>query len=203
MPKQPIELMFGTYRRQLLATLLLRPGERFHVRELGRMTGYSPGSIHRELKVLAETGLLLRDHVGNQVLYQANRDCPIFEELAAIFRKTIGLASLLQSALQTLSDKIDFAFVFGSMASGRQTSSSDLDVMVLGDLVLLDVVKELSPLQPVLGREINPVAMTTDHFVSQLDKQERFAMRVVDEPKVFVNGDERDFAQLVKDRAAR
>jgi len=137
------------------------------------------------------------------VLYQANRDCPIFEELAAIFRKTIGLASILQSALQTLSDKIDFAFVFGSMASGRQTSSSDLDVMVLGDIVLLDVVKELSPLQPVLGREINPVAMTTDRFVSQLDKQERFAMDVVDEPKVFVKGDERDFAQLVKDRAAR
>jgi len=203
MPKQPIELMFGTYRRQLLATLLLRPDERFHVRELGRMTGFSPGSIHRELKAMADTGLLLRSHVGNQVLYQANRDCPIFEELAAIFRKTIGLATLLQDALLGLSDKIDLAFVFGSMATGRQSSASDVDVMVLGDLELLDVVKALSPLQPVLGREINPVVMTTDRFVSQLDKQERFAMRLVDEPKVFVKGDECDFAKLVEDRAAR
>ena len=55
MPKQPIELMFGAYRRQLLATLLLRPDEKFHVRELGRMTGMSAGSIHRELKVMSET----------------------------------------------------------------------------------------------------------------------------------------------------
>jgi predicted nucleotidyltransferase len=202
MPKQPIELMFGTYRRQLLATLLLRPDERFHVRELGRMTGFSPGSIHRELKAMADTGLLLRSHVGNQVLYQANRDCPIFEELAAIFRKTIGLATLLQDALLGLSDKIDLAFVFGSMATGRQSSASDVDVMVLGDLELLDVVKALSPLQPVLGREINPVVMTTDRFVSQLDKQERFAMRLVYEPKVFVKGDEREFAELTQDQSA-
>lgn len=167
------------------------------------MTGFSPGSIHRDLKAMADTGLLLRSHVGNQVLYQANRDCPIFEELAAIFRKTIGLATLLQDALLGLSDKIDLAFVFGSMATGRQSSASDVDVMVLGDLELLDVVKALSPLQPVLGREINPVVMTTDRFVSQLDKQERFAMRLVYEPKVFVKGDERDFAKLVEDRAAR
>ena len=132
MPKQAIELMFGNYRRQLLARLLLRPDERFHVRELGRMTGFSPGSIHRELKVMAESGLLLRERVGNQVFYQANRACPIYEELAAIFRKTIGLANILQDALRSVSDRIDFAFVFGSIASGQQTSASDLDVMVLG-----------------------------------------------------------------------
>jgi predicted nucleotidyltransferase len=203
MPKQPIELMFGAYRRALLATLLLRPDERYHVRELARMTDISAGSIHRELKVMAAAGMLLRNRIGNQVFYQANRACPIFEELAAIFRKTIGLATLLQDALLDLSDKIDLAFVFGSMATGQQTSSSDVDVMVLGNLALLDVVKALSPLQQVLGREINPVAMTADRFTSQLDNQERFAIRVLEEPKVFVKGDEREFAQLVEDRAAR
>ena len=178
MPKQPIELMFSTYRRQLLATLLLRPDERFHVRKLARMTGLSAGSIHRELKVMAESGLLRRERVGNQVLYRSNQDCPIFQELAAIFRKTVGLATLLQDALQDLADKIDITLVFGSMATGRQTSSSDVDVMVMGNLALLDVVKALSPLHQVLGREINPVVMTTDRFVSQLDNQESFAMRV-------------------------
>jgi len=203
MPKQPIDLMFGTYRRQLLATLLLRPDERFHVRELGRMTGFSPGSIHRELRIMADSGLLLRERVGSQVFYQANRVCPIYAELAAIFRKTIGLANILQGALRSASDKIDFAFVFGSMASGQQTSSSDLDVMILSDLALLDVVRALSPLQQELGREINPVAMTVSRFLAQLDKQERFAMHVVEEPKIFVIGNDREFAEFVENRAAR
>ena len=203
MPKQPIDLMFGAYRRRLLATLLLRPGERYHVRELGRMTGISPGSIHRELKAMAESGLLLREQVGNQVLYQANEACPIYSELAAIFRKTLGLADLLCDALQPLDDKIELAIVFGSMASGRQNSASDVDVLVLGNLELIEVVKPFSSVQQSIGREINPVIMTVDRFVAQLDKQEPFAIRVQEEPKIFVKGSEREFAKLVEDRATR
>jgi predicted nucleotidyltransferase len=203
MPKQPIELMFGSYRRQLLATLLLRPGERFHVRELGRMTGFSPGSIHRELKVLAESGLLRQTRVGNQVHYQSNPDCPIFEELASIFRKTAGLADLLQGALHELAETIDIAFVFGSMATGRQVPSSDVDVMVLGNVQLFDVVKALSSLSEVLGREINPVVMTTETFVVDLGKKKRFATNIMSEQKVFVIGSEREFAKLAQDQSAR
>jgi len=202
MPKQPIELMFGTYRRQLLATLLLRPDERFHVRELGRMTGFSPGSIHRELKILAKSGLLRQKRVGNQVLYQSNPDSPIFEELASIFRKTAGLADLLQDALWELAEKIDMAFVFGSMATGRQTPSSDVDVIVLGDVQLIDVVKALSPVSETLGREMNPVVMTAIGFLADLGKKKRFATRVLDEQKIFVIGSEREFAELTQDQSA-
>jgi len=201
MHKQPIELMFGAYRRQLLATLLLRPDEKVHLRELGRMTGIPAGSIHRELKVLAESGLLLREHSGNQVFYQANQACSIYSELAAIFRKTIGLADLLSDALQDLDAKIELAFVFGSMASGRQVSSSDVDVLVLGHLKMFEVVKALAPIQAKLGREINPVVMSVQNFVAQLDNQERFAMRLLDEPMVFVKGDKGEFAKLAENQA--
>ena len=85
---QPAEILFGNYRRQVLALLLLRPEERFHVREIARLTGIPAGSLHRELKLLAEAELLVRQSVGRQVYYQANRQSPIFEELAGIFRKT-------------------------------------------------------------------------------------------------------------------
>lgn len=131
MTKQPIEFMFSPYRRQLLASLLLRPDEQFHVRELGRMTGISAGSLHRELKAMAESGLLLREKIGNQVFYRADTHCTIYEELAAIFRKSMGMASLLHNALSGLGGKIQVAFVFGSMASGQQKAGSDIDVCVL------------------------------------------------------------------------
>jgi len=113
-----------------------------------------------------------------------------------IFRKTIGLADLLIDALQGLDAKIELALVFGSMASGRQVSSSDIDVLVLGNLRLVEVVKALAPVQAKLGREINPVVMSVQNFVAQLEKQDRFAMRLLDEPKIFVKGDEGEFAKL-------
>ncbi|RLA30113.1 MAG: nucleotidyltransferase domain-containing protein [Gammaproteobacteria bacterium] len=192
--------MFSPYRRQLLARLLLRPDEQFHVRELARMTGISAGSLHRELKAMSESGLLLREKIGQQVFYRADTQCTIYAELAAIFRKTLGLAYLLRNALSGIAGKIQLAFVFGSMASGRQNPGSDIDVCVLGDVSLLEVVKALSTVQETLGREINPVVMTTRKFADQSAKQDRFVTRVASEPKVFVNGNEHDFAKLVEDR---
>lgn len=201
MSKQPIEFMFSPYRRQALAVLFLRPDEQFHVRELERMTGVSAGSLHRELKAMAESGLLLRENIGNQVFYRANTECSIYEELASIFRKTIGLTSLLQDALLDLGDKIDVAFVFGSMASGRQTAGSDLDICVLGEVSLLEVVKALSPVQETLQREINPVVMTPQKFSDQSRKKDRFVTRVLSEPILFVKATRDELAELTEDWA--
>ncbi len=201
MSKQPIEFMFSPYRRQALAVLFLRPDEKFHVRQLERMTGVSAGSLHRELKAMAESGLLLREKIGNQVFYQANTDCSIYEELAAIFRKTVGLTSLLQDALSGLGDKIQIAFVFGSMASGRQTAGSDLDICVLGGVSMLEVVRALSPVQDTLQREVNPVVMTPKKFSDLSRKNDRFVTRVLSEPVLFVKANRDELAELTEDRA--
>ena len=201
MPKQPIEFMFSPYRRQALAVLFLRPDEQFHVRQLERMTGVSAGSLHRELKAMAESGLLLREKIGNQVFYRANTGCSIFEELASIFRKTIGLTSLLQDALSDLGDKIEVAFVFGSMASGRQTAGSDLDICVLGEVSLREIVKALSPVQETLQREINPVVMTPKKFSDQSKKKDRFVTRMLSAPILFVKATRDELAKLTEDRA--
>ncbi|MEL7185105.1 MAG: nucleotidyltransferase domain-containing protein [Pseudomonadota bacterium] len=200
MPKQPIEFMFSPYRRQVLAVLFLRPDEKFHVRELERMTGVSAGSLHRELKAMAESGLLLREKLGNQVFYRVNTNCTIYEELAAIFRKTMGLTSLLHEALSDLGDRIKVAFVFGSMASGHQTEGSDLDVCVLGEVSLLEVVKALSRVQESLQREVNPVVMTPKKFSDLFGKKDRFVTRVLSEPILFVKANKDELAELAEDR---
>jgi predicted nucleotidyltransferase len=202
MPRQPIDFLFSHYRRQVLALLLLRPDERFHVRELERLTGISAGSLHRELKAMAQAGLLVRERQGNQVLYRADRSCSIFEELASIFRKTVGLGSLFSEALSTLGGAIEVAFIFGSMAAGTQTSESDIDICVVGDVSLLEVVKALAKVKDNLGRELNPVVITTEKLKEKAVQQDRFVMRMLSEPKLFLKGDEDEFAKLVTDRAA-
>lgn len=202
MAKQPIEFMFSPYRRRVLATLFLSPDEQFHVRELARITGVSAGSLHRELKAMAESGLLLREKIGNQVFYRADVGCSIHQELAAIFRKTMGLTSLVQHALSEIDEKVDVAFVFGSMASGHQHAGSDLDVCVLGDVSLIEVVSALSSLQDQLRREINPVVMTTTKFSDLAIKGDRFVSRLIDEPKLFLKANEDEFAKLVENQPA-
>ena len=198
MNSQPTDFLFSPYRRKALAVLFLHPDEHFHVRQLERMTGVSAGSLHRELRAMTGAGMLQKRRQGNQVLYQVNQACPIYEEIASIFRKTIGMSYVLRDGLLELSDRIEIAFVFGSMASGTQHADSDIDICVLGDVDLFEVVKALGPVQERLRREINPVVMAADKFLESLAAGDRFAERLRDEEKVFVIGTQHEFGELVE-----
>ena len=188
MAKQFMDLLFSSYRRQVLGLLLLRPDESLYVRQIARLTGVPAGSLHRELAALESAGLLLREPLGNLVRYRANRANPIYEELAEIFRKTSGLADLIRDALAPLADRISTAFVFGSIAREAAAADSDVDVCVLGDVTLVQVVGALAPLHERLGRVVNPVVMTLAEFRKQRKTGDRFIRRLVGEPKLFVIG---------------
>lgn len=189
------ETLFSDYRRRILALLLLRSDENFHVREISRLTGVPAGSLHRELKLLTSAGLLSRQAMGNQVRYHAERSCPIFHELAGIFRKTSGLADIIRTALQPLSSAITAAFIFGSVARGEERATSDVDVCVVGTASFTDVVMALADMNQKLGREINPVVMPYEQFTAKLAAGEQFATRIMSEPKLFLIGNEHDLGK--------
>ena len=189
------EILFGNYRRQVLALLLLRPEERFHVREIARLTGVPAGSLHRELKLLAEAELLTRQSVGRQVYYQAIQENPIFHELAGIFRKTAGLADVVRESLLPLASEVELAFIFGSVARGMERSASDIDLFILGIVSFTKVVAALSELPRKLGREVNPVIMTGKEFAEKHDS-DPFLQRIMKERKIFIMGNANDLEEL-------
>ena len=188
-------LLFPEYRRRVLELLLLRPEEILHGREIARRTGLSAGTITRELGKLAEAGLLKREKRGNQQLYSADTKGPIFAELASILRKTSGLADVLAQALVPVAHKLRVAFVFGSVAQGRETAGSDIDVMLIGDLGFRQTIELLHPAQTVLGREINPKVFTTEEFVARAPV-EPFLADVLAKPKLFLIGNAHDLEVL-------
>ena len=177
--KSLADQLLGSSRAAVLAVLLLRPDESLHVRELARLTGVSPGTLHRELRALTGLGLLQRRAVGRQVFYTANPSSPVFEDLASLLRKTAGLVDVLRSALAPLADRIERAFVYGSMASGQIHAHSDIDVMVIGDLGFADVVLALAPAQESLRREINPTVLSAADFKRKRRQVDGFVAKVL------------------------
>ena len=196
-------LFFGAYRRQVLALLLLHPDESFHLRELARVTNTQPGTLRRELTQLANAGVLSSERLGNLVRYKANTDCPIFEELRGILKKTAGVADVLRDSLAPLTDKIAIAFVYGSVASGAERRSSDIDVMVIGTASFEDVAVALHRSQEQLRREVNPNVYRPDEFTKKLKAKDPFLLRVTEQPKLFVLGNEDDLRQLGKNRKSK
>jgi len=185
-------LLFKDYRRRVLSLLLLHSDESFHVREIARLTGTVAGTLHKELAKLADAGVLLKKASGNQVRYKANPDCPIIEELTSILRKTSGIVDVLADALLPLADKINVAFVFGSMASGKETASSDVDVLIVGDVTFSEIVSALYSTQDVLRREINPKIFSREEWIQMQKKNDPFVKEVLSQPRLIIMGSENE-----------
>jgi len=192
--------LLGQTRAAVLGALLLHPEDSLHVRELARVTGTSPGSLHRELRALADQGLLLRQEIGRQVHYRANPQSPVFAELAGLLRKTAGLADVLRDALAMLGKKVSLAFVYGSVAAGAERPNSDIDLMVLGTASFADLARALADVHARLRREVNPTVMTPREFSRKLRKGDGFARSVAASPRIWLIGGDSDLAELAAHR---
>jgi predicted nucleotidyltransferase len=194
------DLLFGSTRREVLALLFSRPDERFYLREILRAAGGGSGAVQRELKQLTEAQLVHREKQGAHVYFSANREAPIFPELRAIVEKTAGTADVLRASLAQLVSKgrIRLAFVYGSVAAGKQTASSDIDLFVIGDASLQEVVPQLERADKRLGREINATVYPAAEFRQKLKRGAPFLKRIVAGAKLFVVGDERELARLAR-----
>jgi predicted nucleotidyltransferase len=191
-------VLFGKTRRALLSLLFSHPDESYYLRQIARLTGVGMGALQRELRALCEAGIIALRVQGRQSFFQANPRCPVFEELKGLILKTSGAADVLRVALAPMAGNIEFAFIFGSVAQGRQTRQSDLDVMVVGNIEFSQVVSALSTAQETLGREINPVVYSHDEFKTKAMQGINFIKRIVESSKVFVVGDPSDLKKLVR-----
>lgn len=199
----PATLFFGDYRRKVLGLLLLHPGEHFHLREIARVTHTQPGTVRRELSLLASAGVIERDVQGNQVRFRANEGYPIYEELRSILKKTSGVADQLRTALAPLGDAIEIAFVYGSVASGQERPTSDIDLLIVGSARFEDVIRILHPHQRDLRREINPHLYSPTEFKRKAREEHSFVARILKSPKLFIIGSDDELGKFDEDREAQ
>jgi len=183
-------LLFSQCRQQVIGLLLLHPDRRYHVREVARLTGLAAPPVGKELNKLADIGVLTREKSGNQLFFQANLKCPVFDELAGIARKTFGLGEILLRALEPCGKKCHVAFIYGSMASGNATTTSDIDLMILGSVSFEEAIHALSKAEATLGREINPTIFDTHEWRERVANGDSFVANVLEKPKIFLIGDE-------------
>lgn len=197
------DVLFGKTRRAVLGLLFTRPDESFHLRELARLCRLSLGPVQREVNALAGAGLLTRDPRGRQVFYRLDPRCPVLPELRALVIKTAGLIDVLRRALVPARDELRLAFVFGSFARGEQRHTSDVDLLVVGDITFAELVKALHAPQAHLGRVINPTLYTPAEFRRKLAAGNHFLGRVVAAEKLYVVGDEHELAAMAAERVAQ
>jgi len=183
------DALFTTTQQKVLGLLYVRPDKSFYTKEILRLTGMGVATIKRELDRMVAAGILTMTRIGNQHHYQANPECPIYHELLGIVKKTFGVADVIKLALSPLKGNIDWAFIFGSVASGKETSASDIDLMIIGDAGFSEAVTVLYSVQETLGREINPKIYRKEEWIQMLNNKDAFIKEVLAKPRMDVTGD--------------
>ena len=189
-------VLFGKTRRALLSILFRHADVSFYMMQLVRAAGAGKGAVQRDLELLSKAGIISREKIGRQIFYQANRQCPIYEELRQMIIKTMGYADVLKSGLETIQDKIKIAFIYGSVAKAGESKGSDVDIMVIGGASFSEVVSAIQSSQTELKREVNPTVYPVQEFIEKINTKHHFIEQVLSEPRIFLIGDEDELSGL-------
>lgn len=157
----------------------MKPDRKFYLSQIIDHVGGGHGSVQRELQNLADTGLILREKNGHQVYFQANKKNPIFRELKGLIVKTSGIADVIRDALEPFETSISLAFIYGSFAKGTETSHSDVDLMVVGEVDPIELHKAIMQAEDFLVRDVNYSVMTSDEFTRRKREKDGFLDRVL------------------------
>ena len=174
-------------RQDLLTLFFTNQSQKYYLRELQRILGYSAGSIRRELLKYQKDNLFNTQKVGNLLYYSLNTKHPLFKELKSIISKTIGIEGGLRKALLSI-EGIKIAFIYGSFASKREKATSDIDIMIIGNLNTSVLNEKVAELERRLKREINISIYSPEEYERKKLLKSGFTIDVINNPKIMLVG---------------
>lgn len=181
-----LKLLFSSKLRvKILSHFFFHPGESYYVRRLASELGEHVGVVGRELKNLEKAGILTSRPLGNQKHYSPEQRSPVHDELRNIFLKTSGASAELRDALGKRND-IESAFIYGSYASGEAHANSDIDLMVIGDVLDRQLAPMIARVERRVGREINYSLYTRREIDERTGKKGDFVHEVFSGPKIVI-----------------
>ncbi len=193
-----LEILFGSKARaKLLEWLFSHPDEQFYIRQLESLLGLDSAHIGKELNKLQKLGIVSLKEFGNQKHYSVNEESSVYSDLKGIVTKLSIPVGIIRSALEPVRDRIDIAFIFGSFARDQFNSTSDLDLMVIGEVTLRDIASLIRQIGRCIGREVNATCYSPcEYRISQ--SKNNFLVRVSKGDKIFVIGNESDFRTMAQ-----
>ncbi len=182
-----LSLFRSDTQAHLLALLLLQPDRSWTAADLASRLEAAPPTVHRELHRALDDGVITREGIGRTFLYRAATDATLYEPLAKLLERTVGLEPELRSALSDVAG-VEAAFLHGSYGTGKSVKPlSDVDVLVIGTADPHSLRRRLRQVERQVGKEIDLTAYTRAEFAELARRGNSFAKQIIRGPvKVLV-----------------
>lgn len=191
------ELFVSKVRVKILKLFLSSVQESlYHVREIVRRVDEEINAVRRELARMEKYGMVISEWRANRRLYRFRRDYLFYKELLSLVAKTAGLGGNLIKEKGKLG-KVKFVFLSTKFVKGSPTSSDDVDLLVVGSIVLPELQAIISDEQAKRESEINYSFMDEAEFKFRVRRRDPFILRVLVQPKIMLIGDEDELLEGV------
>lgn len=189
------DLIISRVRVKLLRLFLDNPGKIFHVREMVRQTKEEINAVRRELAHLEKCGLFSKEPRANRLYYSFRKDYPLYPNLLELIVKTGGLGGdILKHRIKL--GKIKFAMFSRSFAQGKTSSSEDVDLLVVGNIVLPELAVLVRTEEARRGRELNYTVMSEEEFDFRKRQHDSFLSGILAKPRIMLIGDEESLLKI-------
>ncbi len=178
-----MDFKFTKNQRLILNEFLNSPGSTFYLRQLSRRLGKPAGVFQRDINKLFGDGWLTERREANCRFFAINKKHPLYPELRSVFMKTVGAAGQLTREFKKIKG-INRAFIFGSFARGEERSSSDIDVMIIGEPEENEALDAISRLEGKFNRDINYSVITDEEYQRRLEQGDSFLRNVEQAKKI-------------------
>ncbi len=191
------ELFVSRVRVKILQLFLSAPKDSlFHVREIVRRVDEEINAVRRELARMEKYGMVSSEWRANRRLYRFRKDYTFYKELLSLVAKTVGLGGNLIKKKGQLG-KIKFAFLSTRFLKGLSSSSNDVDLLVVGQVVLPELQSVIADEQAKREQEINYSYMDEGEFTFRVKRRDPFIIHVLVQSKVMLIGDEDELLEGV------
>ncbi|OGD84830.1 hypothetical protein A3B51_02570 [Candidatus Curtissbacteria bacterium RIFCSPLOWO2_01_FULL_41_18] len=190
-----IDILISKVRVKILELFLGNPGQSYHVREIVRRVGEEINAVRRELARLEMTGFLQSEWRANRRYYSVKRDFIFLPEFLSMVNKSIGLGGAIIKNRAKLG-KISYAILSGSFVKGKPYNSNDIDLFVVGTIVLPELSSIIKEEEARRSREINFTPMTDEEFNFRKNRRDPFVLNILSKPRVMLIGDEEELVKL-------
>lgn len=187
------DFVVSKVRVKLLKTFLTNPKEMYYVRDLVRRTSEEINAVRRELRRMEEAGMVQKEGRGNRLYYWFRKDYGFFDELLRLVVKTTGLGFEIRQNRGKLG-KVHFVVFSNEFVRHDQKKNNDqVDVLVIGDIVLPELANLIRQEEQARGNEINYSPMTKDEFEFRKSRRDPFILGILTSGRVLIIGDDQEF----------
>lgn len=188
------DIIVSGARVKMLELFFTNTEEMFYVREITRKTKEEINAVRRELERLLNVGLLKSEERGNRLYYSLNPRYVFFQELQQIVIKNTGLGLKLRKLRRKLGT-VDFVMFSGRFVRKKPVAQGEVDMLVIGEVVLAELDALIKEEEKLIGREINYAVFSEEEFSFRKQRRDPFIMDVLYGTRVMVIGDEDSFVE--------